>query len=242
MKHVLLVLTALTLAGCGSPRLGSEAPLNEEMRPSDVVKLISSDIKVGADETTFDQQHYRVGPSRRLLIMYSSLNSHVGTINTSSGGNITLEINLSTPTNVNAALAALKICPITDKWMLLATWERAFPRRKWNSPGGDFDTEGCVAPSTTKPVVASGGRDQGSQPRPNALPATSSDGTLYFDITTWYLNYPKGRGVNYGLILVSDSDLEIMGDRSGGRSPRIYWYEREGSYDQNNNYYRFGKQ
>ncbi|HEX4923932.1 MAG TPA: hypothetical protein VFV50_07595 [Bdellovibrionales bacterium] len=241
MKHVFSILTALSLAGCGSPKLSQEAPLNEEMRVSDVIKLISSDIKEGADDTTFDQQHYRVGPSRRLLIMYSSLNSHVGTINTANGGKVTLELSLTIPADTDSALNAFKICPITDKWMLLATWERAFPRRKWNTPGGDFDLAGCVSPTSTKPAVSSASQNQSTQPQATAAPAADPDGSLYFDITKWYLNYPKGRGVNYGLILVSTAELEIMGDRSGGRSPRIYWYEREGAQDQNNRYYQFGR-
>ncbi len=227
---------ALLVVRCGPWKSGTEPTLNEEMRVSDLVKLISPDITNGADEKTFDQTRYPIGPNHRVLIMYSDLVAHLEKINTNDGGKVLLELNLSKVSDTEAALDNFKICPLIEKWMLLATWERAFPRRKWSSAGGDFDPSGCISPTPTKPTVAlvskkksqdQEGEKQSSAPMasPTPTPAPTYTGTLYFDITDWYLNYPKGRGINYGLILTSQVDTEILGDRSGAGAPRIYWYE-----------------
>jgi hypothetical protein len=88
--------------------------------------------------------------------------------------------------------------------MMLATWDAAHPfagSGRWAAPGGDFDPAGCQ-------------------------PASQVNGqSLLFDVTQWFIDFPRGRGVNYGLIMVAIAPVTILGDNSGSYSPRILWNE-----------------
>lgn len=246
-----IALFSAIVSACGPGRSGSSEPvLYEEMRVSDIVKHISPDVTASTDEGSVEQQNYKIGPTDRLLIMYSTLADKIDRINTGDGGKVLFEISLEKVADADRAKASVKLCPITAKWMMLATWERAFPRKKWENAGGDYDADGCISPTLTKPVVtlttktATGGKgvDPLAAPTPTPTPSPTPepviDGTLYFDITRWYLDFPKGRGINLGWVLISSEDMRVMGDRSGSKSPRLYWYEK---YESSRNYYDFGR-
>jgi hypothetical protein len=250
-SHIFLsivLLASLSACGPGGRSTSAEPRLYEEMRVSDIVKHISTDIKSSTDERSFEQQYYKVGPNDRLLIMYSTLTSQADRINTADGGKVLFEINLEKVADSARASSSVKLCPITAKWMMLATWERAFPRKKWENPGGDYDADGCITPSLTKPsVTITPTKKQSSNdsdirpvttPTPTPTPEPVADGTLFFDITRWYLDYPKGRNINLGWVLISSQEMQVMGDRSGSRSPRLYWYERSDTF---RTYYQFGQ-
>ncbi|MEQ1876142.1 MAG: hypothetical protein ABL958_05815 [Bdellovibrionia bacterium] len=242
MKNKFVWISALVFTACAPSRPYNEPKLYEEMRVSDVVKNITPSIKDPADEKSFDQQSYTVGPESRMLIMYSSLGNQVDKINTADGGKVLLEISLENVSDAERAAGTVRLCPVTSKWMMLATWERAFPRKKWNAAGGDFDMAGCLTPELYKPevkIVKTGSTTSTvPTPSPQPSPRPAADGTLFFDITRWYLDYPKGRNVNLGLILISSEEMRVMGDRSGSRSPRLYWYERDDAF---RTYYQFSR-
>ena len=66
--------------------------------------------------------------------------------------------------------------------------------------GGDLDEETCVSP-----------REEG--------------GHAYFDMTAWFVDYVRGRGINYGLAMKSAADVRVLGETSGSSSPRLLWVE-----------------
>src|SRR5438067_2495453 len=82
-----------TGGGFNTPQ-ATPPPLLEEMRATDLVKMISPDISFGSDPVTYNQNEYVVNPRRRLLLSYTGIGAHVGVIDTSHGGRVVLEISL----------------------------------------------------------------------------------------------------------------------------------------------------
>ena len=44
---------------------------------------------------------------------------------------------------------------------------------------------------------------------------------LLFDMTQWFIDYPRGRGLNYGWVLTASDSVEVIGDSSPSLSPRV---------------------
>ncbi len=190
------------ITGCGL-EMGTTDPTAREYS-LDAVKQIGSGIN-GRDRATFTQDRYAIGPERRVLLKYEKLMERVPYVRTDSGNEVVLKVwVLGDAAAVTAARASLKVCPLTRNWMMYASWDRAHTMvgGGW-TPGGEVDMEGCVSHS------APGSGD--------------SEGLVHFKVTRWFLDYPVARDVNYGLALLSDVEVNIVGDRSGSRSPRLGW-------------------
>lgn len=170
------------------------------------IKLISPSIHLGDDTTAFRQSVYEVGPERRLLMRFEKLADHVENIDTREGKKVMLEMSVQDVTQVPLAERSLRVCPISRNWMMLATWNRAhlFTNGTWTNAGGDYDSDGCVGISIV--------RD-----------AETPEKVVHFDVTNWYLNFPKGKSENFGLILIAFDSIKITGDTSGGFSPRLHF-------------------
>jgi hypothetical protein len=194
---------------CGAPAC---APLSQEegqpipqVRSLDGVKLIDTGITDGYDKATYVQDQYSLRPGEsRLLLRFNSLNSKVDQIRVDGNNKVELDVSLKGGQDANIVKAALEVCPVSKNWMMLATWENAAPfgdSGRWLSSGGDYESAGCV----------------------RAFDASST--TLKFDVTQWFINYLQGRRVNFGLILISDRPVVILGENSGSLSPRLLWNE-----------------
>jgi hypothetical protein len=234
MKKLLLLSILIFQTGCvvsmgdgsGTGLEPTPPPVHEEMRTPNLVKLIASDIEDPVEETTFGQLRYLVAPNRRLLLSYTSFVNHVGLITISGSRRIYLELNLQNVTESATAIANLKVCPVLAQWALRSNWFRSGPRTNWKSPGGDIDTTGCVSGKLQKTEESAPVGTPAPGPTPTPTPVPEPTGSIYFDVTDWYLNYPKGRGTNFGLVLTSGASIEVLGDQSGARSPRLYWHEK----------------
>ncbi|NDF15675.1 hypothetical protein EB061_10190, partial [bacterium] len=201
--HLALPLIGLLVQSCAMPLDGTrvDTPQSYSM---DGVKLISPQIQRGDDPSTFGQNHYTLSPTQRLLLRFESLSSKVAAIQVSGGKKVEFEVTPTDPAQLESAKASLSLCPLTQNWMMLATWENAHPfgnNGQWSTAGGDYEPLGCVRAARTE------------------------GDSLFFDITRWVIDYPRGRNENFGQLLLSDSNQQIFGEKSGSHSPRIHWLE-----------------
>lgn len=195
------VLFTIILTSCGK-NWGSAVPTQYSL---DGVKRITQGT-AGDEKSTWGQERYTVSTTSRLLLRFETLAKHVPDIDTSGGKKVTVLLSLKNASDLTSAIANLKLCPVTRAWMMLASWDLAHPflgGEAWSSKGGDYETAGCVLPTQL----------------------ASSTATLEYDMTQWYIDYPKGRGYNYGLLTVTTQIFEIEGDQSGSYSPRIAFEE-----------------
>jgi hypothetical protein len=193
------VVLACLAAGCG---ITVPHEVQPQSRSLDGVKLISPEITDGYDPTTYVQDQYTLDHERRLLLRFDGMKSSTDSIQAGGPNKILLLISLASAVSATEAQKVLSVCPITKNWMMLATWNHAAPfgdSSQWQNPGGDYDSKGCVK----------AGEREGQ--------------TLKFDVTQWFLNYLQARRVNYGLILVSDQSVVVLGENSGALSPRFIW-------------------
>lgn len=204
--------TFFTLSGCVATLSNdpTSAPAPEPQTYSlNGVKLISPEIADPNSPATYKQASYTIDSSHRLLLRFEDLSSKANSISLSSGRTVSLTITLPSLATTQDATQALELCPVTKNWMMLATWSRAhpMPTGEWSKDGGDFDSSTCVR--ATAP----------------SMPAGSTVQTLSFDVTSWVVNYVKGRNENYGLILMSSNgaNIPIIGDTDGNYSPRLNW-------------------
>lgn len=198
-----MVLTLLLTSGCGLARLGFGSIPSEYSL--DGVKRLSPGT-ASDDSTTWGQSAYRVSAQSHLLLRFEKLDSHVSHIDTTSPNAVEIQVSLTDPSEMDLALTELQLCPVTRSWMMLATWELAHPfmgGERWTAAGGDYEPAGCVV---------------GTQ-------VESSTKTISFDVTQWFKDYPRGRGVNDGLLALSIQPIHIVGDQSGSYSPRISFQE-----------------
>lgn len=201
---------AFAATACGPLRVGDVDPYRPQSHSMNGVKLLAPEIKRGDDPASFGQERYALGPSRRLLLRFESLSDKVSEVVLTDGKGVEVDVGFATEAEASAARAHLRLCPITRNWMMLATWESAHPfspEGRWNAAGGDVDETGCATPS-----ALAEGQAQGR--------------TLTFEMSAWFVDYPQGRGQNYGLALLSDADLGVLGELSGSYSPRIRWVTR----------------
>lgn len=179
-------------------------PIVNEVFSLDGIKLISEGNENLNDAGALGQDLYEVAPNKHLLMRYEEMNEKAGGFGSSK---LYLQLTLVEENKVDAAKGSLKVCPVTRNWMLLATWELAHPfgpGGRWENKGGDFDAVGCVkGKSYEKPQTK------------------EEERSLWFDLTQWFEDYPKARSMNYGLILLSDSPIQILGETSGTYSPRL---------------------
>lgn len=198
---VWFVVLLVILTGCGLPRFGTTSvPTQYSL---DGVKRITPGL--GSDNpTTWGQNSYPVNTDSHVLLRFEKLSEHTSKIDTTD--KVEFQITIAETEHMASALQQLKLCPVTKSWMMLATWELAHPilgGEAWSTPGGDYDNSGCVL---------------GTQ-------SANSSKSIVFDMTQWFIDYPKGRGTNYGIIAVSSQLINIVGEQSGSFSPRISFHE-----------------
>ena len=159
------------------------------------VKLIAKSISNNQDSRAIRQDRYELNPEQRLLLRLEDLMDRQAHIATDHSDGISVEVTVA-----EGERNRLKLCPLTTQWMMLATWNYAHPfggRGRWQNEGGDFDPDRCM------------------------LPGNHTATRARFNITQWFLNYPRARGVNLGLILVASDSVVIFGDASPLEFPRI---------------------
>jgi hypothetical protein len=167
------------------------------------VKYISPGIVHGTDPGSWLQNTYVVSPSGRLLLRFDGLEGNVSSINVSGTNTVELQLAGATAADATTAQTAAQICPVTRNWSPLATWTSAHPfgGGQWSEPGGDYDVAGCV------PV------------------ASVNANVLLFNVTQWFIDYPRGRGEDLGLLLISSQAFAVIGESSGEYSPRLIWQQ-----------------
>jgi hypothetical protein len=199
MRKLLMAITALTLTGCGDMRLGGDFPTETHEYTMEGTKLIATGIDDGRNETTMQQPEYQLSQERRLLLRFNDLDSHVSKIKVGGENKVELQVTLAGDVDPVAGKEILEACPITRQWSMLATWNAVSPTGGWSRAGGDHDSAGCFKPYKAE------------------------DKTLYFDASRWFIDYPRGRKVNHGLMLKASSPITVVGDVSGSYSPRLKW-------------------
>ena len=203
---ILGVSGAIGGTGCALAQKGYVAEPTPQVYSLDGVKEVKTNISDASDPSTMLQLTYGISSTSHLLLRLENLSSKVDQVSLSSGNKVLIKIALNELQDLTAAQSAFQICPLSKNWMMLATWSRAYPMGssgRWQTSGGDFDATECVSVSST---------DQK---------------TLSFDVTSWFVNEVKGRGRNYGLVLISSSGSEIVirGDYDVENSPRIQWMQ-----------------
>ena len=195
----LLGLTACQ--GLVDPKIVTDQQQNYSLTGVKAIRASSND---PADASSFGQQSFTIESDARLLLRFEELSKYVNEVRTEDGKKVEL---LISPSNASAqgmddAQKDLSVCAVTRNWMMLSTWTRAFPfdgTGRWAQPGGDFDSNECFSAATT----------EGS--------------TLVFDVTQWFVDYVRGKNVNYGLIMKSENPITVEGDQSGAFAPRLRW-------------------
>lgn len=214
MRYVFLC-GVLFLVGCGplTDTAHEEPKSYTEEYSLEAVKLISPSISRGEEGAPNSPTSYELGSERRLLMRYEKLRDHVDKIDVRDKKVVVLEVTLVDPATRNIAIASLRLCPLLKNWMMLATWKNAHPYETWSTPGADYDESECVRADLVR----------------------STGAKLQFDITRWFVNYPKGRSTNYGFTLIASGPVRLVGTKSGSNSPRMqfdkllekkYYYSR----------------
>ena len=225
-------ITSITLLSCGPSQWDSNSPSLVREYPAEGVKLIAESILVGSDPSTFLQPSYLIGPTRRLLVRGEKISTRAERIRISPTHRVYLQIRLAEQEDPQTARTHLKACPVTKSWMMLANWTTAHPfglSGRWNQQGGEFSATDCVAaiaaaPSEPSPEPAPSPKPSNTPPAVQP-PISTLPEILTFDVTSWFSNSVRGRGVNFGLILTATQKVEILGDLSNSNSPRLIWIE-----------------
>lgn len=213
ISSVLLALSLISLlSACGPIRLGDpgdSAPAREVVLAVDGVKLIDRDLVRGDDVRSFQQRRYTVHAQARLLVRYEPLMEQ--DLSLREDLPVRLRMFVESADELSVARSQLRACPITRNWMMAATWNAAHPWRggDW-TPGADLDLSECV------PVEAA---DQ---------PTTQLCGeaqAVCFNVSRWYRLWVRERKENFGLAVISESRVNLLGDASPGKAPRIHWHE-----------------
>jgi len=209
-----LFISAL-LVGCGDLLKDEDdtdsAPQYRTENKNFNIKLISGSISDVRDSSTYEQSNYQVSTANRLLIRFPHILSHVSSMLVGDVGPrdevVLVRVTISPNENIESAENSLNLCPMIRDWTMFSTWNviEPFMGKRWNTSGGDFDASGCMSADP----------DQ-----------TENDQTLVFDMSQWVIDWPMGRNVNFGLILISDNPVNVRGDLSGSYSPRIEWKEQ----------------
>lgn len=166
----------------------------------DGVKLIAQGSTNPREVSHFTQSSYTVSPRTRLLLRYEELLQEASDILITEEKQVYLLVTLTDSTQFPTASRNLKLCPLTTNWSMLATWLTTHPfseQGKWAKPGGDFSDSACLE-----------------------FKKFEQNKTGY-NITQWAIDYPRGRTLNYGFILVSEIPIEVHGDESVSHSPRL---------------------
>lgn len=203
MKTNLLLLLSLAWITTGCGLALPEGGTVPEQYSLDGIKYITPSITNGNDSRSWLQETYAVSPQSRLLLRYEDFQNNVTAINVNGTNKVQLQITGASLADATTGLTAAQVCPVTRNWSPLATWGAAHPfgGGNWSSSGGDYDIASCV----------------------HSAPLNGN--SLLFDVTQWFIDYPRGRGQDLGLILISDTPFTVLGENSGTYSPRFLWMQ-----------------
>lgn len=218
-KALLFALSAAALAGCGQVMGFGDPTVKEQTQvvrsASDEVKLISADIRKSEDERTLKAATYPLDERNRVLLRLSSLKPASYQILDQQP--LLLKIETKTAELALAARPALKLCPVTKNWMMLATWSKAHPYKggNWGQPGGDFESAACLEPLPANHVSIAADAEAAF---------CQGDTRLCFDLKPWFEAYVRERQTDFGLILINDggTPLFILGDATL-QGPSLFW-------------------
>jgi hypothetical protein len=200
MRFRITLLVLLATSACGY-----RVSVEKNEKSFDGVKLLVAGQDTPYDKAHYNQDHYDLGPGRRLLLRFEALANHSVTI--AGDHQVIVQVGLEHSEDSELATSSLLLCPLSTDWMMLATWTRAHPfsdSGSWNRPGGDFDPQSCIT-------------------RSNKTQKENGDfaAEVQFDATRWYTDYPRGRNQNFGFALIAKEPISILGETSGSLSPRI---------------------
>lgn len=204
MRWLPFILALPLLGGCNlvSSSASGSVVVDDKEYSFDAVKLISPSITSEDDADSFQQSRYRVGPNARLLFRLEEMLTAISSAVVSDEHPIEVVMWVADVAQAGAAQGALRLCPLQKNWMMLATWQRAYPFARdgvWSVPGGDYSELDC-------------------------MPVTTVTGTqIRFNVNSWVQNEVRGRSVNQGLVLVSTAEVDLEGDRSASVAPRLKW-------------------
>lgn len=210
-----LVLLCSLLTACdGRVQLrtgdGTLVPPAQKVQAFDGVKLISEGEDNPLNESSLRQRTYQLHGRSILLVRYESLSDRGQYAMDSKP--IYLKVHAVNAEGVSGVQNHLRVCPILKNWMMMATWKRAhpFPGGIWKEAGGDIAYDECVSfdPQASTQSVTCG-----------------KENAVCFDIREWYQSFVIEQGINYGVALISDESIVIVGDDSASKGPRIQWYE-----------------
>jgi len=199
----IIFLGLFLLAGCG------QVSHTNEQYTLEGVKLISEAHSDQTDPATFYQEVYTLSPGRRLLLAFEKLNQHWDKISVDEKQAMWIQVShLGNASEKKLAEESLELCPMLRNWMMRATWWVASPLEKWTAAGGDFETYGCIKPST---------------PTKEQSFFSFSANNIHFMVNTWFQTHAKGRNQNYGFILLANREVKIGGESSASNSPKIFF-------------------
>jgi hypothetical protein len=212
--QALLITGLIGFVGC-APGKNRNTGANEES--AEVLKWISQSIGDSDSPSSLQQSSYLISNSSRLLMKYKGL-AETATTQGQATSSVRVRIHVVHPEDRATALSALRVCPLTQQWSLLATWTTAEPRIEW-TPGGSVNLDDCVRAAgvmVQKPTPAL----PPNEPATTKRVPTSSDSlcagedAVCFDVTAWYNRYVIEQGATYGLALISYSGeaVEVFGD------------------------------
>jgi hypothetical protein len=199
--------------GFGDPTQKAETQVVRSA--SDEVKLISEDVRRGEDPLTLKAATYPVSRRSRLLLRLSSLKPSSYQILDQQV--LLLKIEMKTAEIAAQARTAVKLCPVTKNWMMLATWSKAHPYKggAWGQTGGDFENSACLEPMPANhaSITADAEAD-----------FCKGDSKLCFDLKPWFEAYVRERQTDFGLILINDSSaaIQVLGDATL-QGPSLFW-------------------
>lgn len=218
MKNIILLGLCSFFAGSGCRYSPAWDPTDVTLTQvktyaAEEVKLISPQIKSFNAPEASRQYEYELSASSRLLLRLEIMKNIANEVLDEQP--VILRITPHSRTPIENARQSLKLCPLTSNWMMYATWAKAHPyaNGRWNSAGGDFDSEGCLQALSSDSDLL-----QNSDERSFC----QEDNFLCYDIRGHLKSYIRARGVNYGWILVSEENIAIYGDYTA-RGPEVLY-------------------
>ncbi|MCB0412910.1 MAG: hypothetical protein KDD50_01170 [Bdellovibrionales bacterium] len=247
MKNQIVLLVIISvlnicITGCLST---SDDPMVRKYEYSSAgqMKMIKQSISDPKDERTFRQSSYEVDASQRVLLRSDDLAEKSKDVIIDDYFVVALEVYTEDSGLTEDQLQQIKLCPLSQEWLFLATWYNAHPFNggKWEVPGGTYNPNECLSvasyadqpeditipqpkpgpensASTQNLNLRSSQREEALQPKgQNALAVK-----IQFNVTDWFLQNVRGKSQNLGFVLVSEIPFQVYGD-FGYKGPIFKW-------------------
>ncbi len=167
----------------------------------------------GPQEPVSSPGAYSISARERLLLRYESLISIKDSIKVDAQHPVLLTLELLNADQLSASAmtlvsSVLMVCPLIKNWMMLATWRTAYPMPggRWRQEGSDMETSQCVFGQIK-------------------TDAQTKRATLVFDVSDWFLRFVRASSVNFGVVLVSQSNtpVGVLGSGHPTGYPKFSW-------------------